>query len=454
MAPVQVEACPLTPLNISSGLQFEYMSYNSNDPRQGPEGCVDGLVYACDSLGFVAGDKVRAKAFVQTNFECCHGEGRITLSAEGPIAEFSDQKLALFPYAMGSQKQHPQVHPSQLEAVTSAHSGFYEYSKSWWTCGAQCANLDKFVSLDRRWTMLARRRMSNGHPSMRVFADLSPLPGRRPQCCLGEEYSAEYKYVLFLTTDPHHDHNLAFGMSKLLCERFLCWGRRGFDVVVRHVDSVAHARKEIRKFPRRSIHHVSLGGHGDSLGLQLGKDKLFVGDKDSRALFRELRDKTKLNASVLLDSCSTGKSFLGLTSLFRGASTALSGRRVLVATQALDDGMWVPEKEGQCLTGDRVVFRKGDKDVYVIAPQGQPRCKEFDEEDIRGNIGQVCLASCSQTCLQAQEFWRSTFPWSQFVQRVLLTEDTEIVEDRVNNCPLQLTKPFRTKRKVCRLSVQ
>jgi len=157
-----------------------------------------------------------------------------------------------------------------------------------------------------------------------------------------------------------------------------------------------------------------------------------------------LRDKTKLNASVTLESCSTGRERpFGMRNLFQEASARMSGRRVLAANRALDASMFEPEWEGsppekeddlQCLTADRAVFREAGEDAYVLSPRGQPRCKELDEKDIVDNIGKVCLARCYQSCRRAQRDLRKKFPSSSSVQAVSLVKDSKLREDRKNNC--------------------
>jgi len=212
---------------------------------------------------------------------------------------------------------------------------------------------------------------------------------------------------------------------------------------------VADALKEVGKFPRRSIHHVVLSGHGSCTTLQLGEDTLEVSSSETKEFFRALMHKTKLNASITLESCSVGEQrFCGLKNLFREVSDTMSGRRVLAATRDLTKAMssFYKQDDNACLTGDTAVSRKSEDD-YVVSLAGQPRCKEFDEKDIKDNIGKVCLAQCWKTCYAALNDWHIKFPGSSIAQVVSLLSVPKLVEDRKNNCPLGVS------RQVCLLRV-
>jgi len=149
------------------------------------------LFEQCQSLGYAAGDKIRFHSKLRENrpgrFE---GEGIVKFLDNGAVAEIDDDPLPLFGSLGGWLRDLPPFKPNLFEAVTSDHPGNF---KKWWSCEGECADLAQNFSVVRRRRMLSFRTGEFGKSAwvMRLYADLSPLPGPsgREQCCSGEAYS-------------------------------------------------------------------------------------------------------------------------------------------------------------------------------------------------------------------------------------------------------------------------
>jgi len=269
-------------------------------------------------------------------------------------------------------------------------------------CSCDRCELDEYVDVyDYRVVRNEHKR------SLAVTAALNPkgLGGWSTM------FPGGHKYVLFL--NPGDDHNTAFGMHKLLCHRYKCWMDRGFQVVSRIISSIDEASKVLSTFPDRSIHHVSLGGHGRSYMLRFASGEyLRVDVKQTRNFLVEvLEPKLDLRATVMLDSCSSAEERLSAWwgtsggNLLEYVARHLYGRSVIGASTGLSDDMWKASADGNCLTADTATFVEDGKD-YTAKISTDPKCSYLlptDLEEFSRDARPFCMSACRETCSEAVE---------------------------------------------------
>jgi hypothetical protein len=293
-----------------------------------------------------------------------------------------------------------------------------------------------------------------------TYADLDPKipPGGKPLYLPDGAFNPAHPYVLFLYTKT--DHNGAFRFTPKLCSRLDCWGSRGYKVVMRRIESKEEAKGVLDKFADDSIHHVVLSGHGNPFTLQWGEGS--DGSLDSRLgswgssgtekFLLKLREKLKINGTVLLDACSTaGKIRFGIQNLYEYVASKLPGRRITASTVPLSDNMWESDETGKdpreftedaetgfdetCQAGDRVRFvaewaNDTSTDETAIRTRGRPNCKELKLKEI--TAFNSCLSRCRSSC---SAVW--TKDWSKDDRKnapVKLVEDEAAGNEIINPC--------------------
>mmetsp|Transcript_5863 Transcript_5863/g.13411 ORF Transcript_5863/g.13411 Transcript_5863/m.13411 type:complete len:470 (-) Transcript_5863:98-1507(-) len=222
------------------------------------------------------------------------------------------------------------------------------------------------------------------------------------------QFAKGHKYVLFLY--PFNDPNAAFGFKKTLCARLSCWAKRDYRVVLRIVDSVAAAQKIVTMFPRRSLHHVIIGGHGAARRIRFGEEVVgdfTVGEKESTRLLTLLREKLQISGSVLLDACDTARQVWVGSNFFTWVGDLLPSRRVVAAEVDLSDSMWEQQDNHECLSSDSVVFKRDGVDVTAMRHAGRALCHDLSVEEIEvwASESKKCETYCGGTCATAASLW-------------------------------------------------
>lgn len=249
-----------------------------------------------------------------------------------------------------------------------------------------------------------------------TYADLDPkiAPEKGPLYLPDLTFNPVHQYVLYLYTKS--DHNGAFRFTSNLCGRLDCWASRGYEVVMRQIGTKAEANRVLDQFPDDSLHHVVLSGHGTSFLLAWGDGwdgQLIKGSSGTAKFLKHLREKIRINGTVLLDACLNAQDrAFGLQNLFEYVASKLPGRQVTASKISLSDPMWESVQAGEdprevvegaeddfdetCQAGDRVKFVSNGTDQTAIRKRGRPNCKELKLDEIE--IFDSCLSRCRSSC--------------------------------------------------------
>jgi hypothetical protein len=290
-----------------------------------------------------------------------------------------------------------------------------------------------------------------------TYADLDPkvAPETGPLYLPDGMFNPAHQYVLFLYTKE--DHNGAFRFASKLCSRLDCWASRGYEVVMRRVETKEEAKRVLDKFPDDAIHHVVLSGHGSSTSLAWGHGwdgSLDKGSSGTKKFLLKLRQKLKIDGTVLLDACLNAKDrAFDLQNLFEYVASKLPGRKVTASKISLSDPMWTAVQAGDdprevvedaesdfdetCQAGDSVKFVEGGVDQTAIRAKGRPNCKELKLNEI--GLFDSCLSRCRRD--SCSDVWKddwNTADHKQLAKEVALVADEaaadEIVKQDLNPC--------------------
>jgi hypothetical protein len=300
-----------------------------------------------------------------------------------------------------------------------------------------------------------------------TYADLDPKipPENGPLYASDGTFNPAHPYVLFLYTKE--DHNGAFAFTEKLCDRLNCWGSRGYKVVMRRIATKAAAKRVLDKFPDDSLHHAVLSGHGSPSRLRWGYGSdgtLDTKSSGTEQFLFKLREKVKINGTVLLDACqNAGDRIVNLQNLFEYVASKLPGRRVTASKISLTDSMWESAKPGEvprdtadeveadfdetCQAGDRVRFIDDGEDQTAVRQRGRPNCKELKLKDI--TKFDSCLSRCRSYC---SDVWKRD--WNRDNRknaRVTLVPDEAAAQEIVNN---KLNPCWFGRKEVCKIQAK
>eukprot|EP00418_Pyrodinium_bahamense_P032451 CAMPEP_0179144136 /NCGR_PEP_ID=MMETSP0796-20121207/69408_1 /TAXON_ID=73915 /ORGANISM="Pyrodinium bahamense, Strain pbaha01" /LENGTH=467 /DNA_ID=CAMNT_0020844305 /DNA_START=3 /DNA_END=1406 /DNA_ORIENTATION=- len=339
------------------------------------------LLYNCDALAFEIGDIVMWSSF----------DADIPRGSLGNVTKL-DPPFAIARFRSGLYK----FGVSQLRLVKDTTK-----DRHWFCHCDACRAIQEKVQFSK---YLVEQQEKDGKVEhIRVWAEFQPKGAQK-------KFTANRRYVLFLY--PMSDSNNAFAFREQLCERVACWQQRGYSVVFRVVASTVQARVILNQFDDRSIHHVILGGHGTATTLKWGDGtdgKLKLNGWANNVLLK-LRAKLLLNATVILDSCSSAADVSWGRNVFTAVAHALPGRKIVGATVDLKESMWVQAPGTECLAGDSVIFAENGVTLMKVAEPGLPHCEEMTQNDIEHSLlqGGRCLSGCRSRCPSTLQVWRQS----------------------------------------------